>query len=186
MTMRRFLLGIALSCAVTGIGLAQELAHGQLRVTRAAKGKIDLNSGQAIFTIRNWEMLLAAESDGVDPANEPFTIGIQEERFVIPAGQLRSKANGKRFLYKAKVERGISQLKLVRTAAGPIRITMKLVGVDLTRLVISDPPACLPFAVIIGDDDGFSGVSFDRPKPYPSKLLTIPGFCDEATEWPWA
>lgn len=184
--MRAFVLGIALSLALTGSGLAQELAHGQLRVTRAAKGQIDLNSGQAVFTIRSWEVLLAADSDGIDPTNEPITIGISEERFVIPAGQLRGKPGGKRFRYKAKVDRGVQQLKLVRTAAGPIRITMKLVGVDLTSLVIADPPVCLPFAVIIGNDDGFSGVSFDRPRPYPSKLLTIPGFCDDAQEWPWA
>ena len=58
--------------------------------------------------------------------------------------------------------------------------------VDGQRRIIGDPPLCLPFAVIIGDDDGFSGVSFDRPKPYPSRLLTIPGFCKDTTEWPWA
>jgi hypothetical protein len=65
-------------------------------------------------------------------------------------------------------------------------VIFKIVGADLSGLIIGDPPLCLPFAVIIGNDDGFSGVSFDRPKPYPSRLLTIPGFCTSETEWPWA
>jgi len=185
--MRSLGLGLALACALATSGGAQELTHGKLRVAKAAKGQIDLTSGRANFKIRGWEVLLAAESNGVDPLNEPLTIGIAEERILIPAGELRPSRNGKRFRYKvAGVDRGVQQLTLVLTAAGPIRITMKLVGIDLSSLVIGDPPVCLPFAVIIGDDDGFSGVSFDRPKPFPSKLLTIPGFCVDNTEWPWA
>jgi hypothetical protein len=185
--MRALAVGIALSCALAAPVAAQQLTHGKLRVARAAKGQIDPNSGRASFTVRSWELLLADESNGIDPAHEPLTIGIAEERFLIPAGELRASRNGKRFRYKAKgIDRGVQQLKLVLTAAGPIRVSFKITGVDLTSLVIADPPVCLPFAVIIGDDDGFSGVSFDRPRPYPSKLLTIPGFCVDTAEWPWA
>jgi hypothetical protein len=187
---RSSILGLmfGLALALPSIARSQtSLVHGQLSVTRAARGTIDLDSGNAAFKVKNWEMLLADASNGVNPASEPFTIGIAEERFLIPAGRLKASKNGKRFTYRDKsISRGIQQLKIVRTAAGPIKVSFKIVGADLSGLIIGDPPLCLPFAVIIGDDDGFSGVSFDRPKPYPSRLLTIPGFCKDTTEWPWA
>ena len=184
---RGIVVAFALVCALDlPSAWAQSLTHGKLRVARAAKGQINLTSGQAGFKIRNWEVLLADGSNGVNPADEPLTIGIAEERFLIPAGELRASRNGKRFRYKTVTDRGIQQLKLILTPQGPIKVTMKLAGVDLSSLIIGDPPLCLPFAIIIGDDDGFSGVSFDRPRPYPSQLLTIPGFCTDNAEWPWA
>jgi hypothetical protein len=183
------MLVLAMACALVAPSLAraQVLTHGQLSVARAARGTIDLDSGNATFKVKNWGLVLANESDGVKPADEPFTIGIAEERFLLPAGQLKASKNGKRFRYRDKsVDRGIQDLKIVMTAGGPIRVSFKVVGADLSGLIIGDPPLCLPFAIIIGNDDGFSGVSFDRPKPYPSRLLTIPGSCKDTTEWPWA
>jgi hypothetical protein len=180
---------LAMACAVAAPSLArgQTHTHGQLSVARAARGTIDLDSGNATFKVKNWGLVLASNSNGVNPAEEPFTIGIAEERFLIPGGQLKASKNGKRFRYRDKsIDRGIQDLKIVMTAGGPIRVSFKVVGADLSGLIIGDPPLCLPFAVIIGDDDGFSGVSFDRPKPYPSRLLTIPGSCKDTTEWPWA
>ena len=189
-SMPRFVvLVLAVAAAVGAPTLAsgQALTHGQLSVARAARGTIDLDSGNATFKVKNWAIVLASGSNGVNPADEPFTIGVAEERFLIPAGQLKASKNGKRFSYRDKsVDRGIQELKLVRTADGPSKVSFKVVGADLSGLIIGDPPLCLPFAVIIGDDDGFSGVSFDRPKPYPSRLLTIPGSCKDTTEWPWA
>jgi hypothetical protein len=165
----------------------QTLTHGQLSVARAARGTIDLDSGNASFKVKNWGLILANESNGVNPASEPFTIGIAEDRILLPAGQLKASKNGKRFSYRDKtVDRGIQELKLVMTPGGPIKVSFKVVGIDMSGLLIGDPPLCLPFAIIIGDDDGFSGVSFDRPKPYPSRLLTIPGSCKDETSWPWA
>ena len=160
--------------------------HGQLRVARAGKGRLNLDSGQASFRVRDWELLPSEDSNGIDPANETIVIGIAEEQFVLPAGMIRSSRNGKRFLYKDKTDRGIGRLELRRTPTGSFKASMTLNGVDLSVLVIADPPLCLSFALIVGDDDGFTGVSFDRPKPYPSKRLTIPGFCTENSEWPWA
>jgi len=183
------MLVLAVACALVAPPLArgQSLKHGQLSVARAARGTIDLDSGNAAFKVKNWALVLASDSNGVNPADEAFTIGIAEERFLIPAGQLKASKNGKRFRYRDKtVDRGIQDLKIVMTASGPIRVSFKIVGADLSGLIIGDPPLCLPFAVIIGDDDGFSGVSFDRPKPYPSRLLTIPGSCKDTAEWPWA
>jgi hypothetical protein len=113
---------MALALAMPTVARSQTtLIHGQLAVTRAARGTIDLDSGNATFKVKNWEMLLADESDGVNPATEPFTIGIAEERFLIPGGQLKASKNGKRFTYTGKsVDRGIQQLKLVLTAGGAI------------------------------------------------------------------
>ncbi len=178
---------IAYAVGAPSLARGQSLTHGQLSIPRAARGTIDLDSGNATFKVKNWGLVLDQASNGVNPADEAFTIGIAEERFLIPAGQLKASKNGKRFRYLDKsVDRGIQQLKIVVTPAGAIKVSFKVVGADLSGLIIGDPPLCLPFAVIIGDDDGFSGVSFDRPKPYPSRLLTIPGSCKDTTEWPWA
>jgi hypothetical protein len=178
---------IAYAVGAPSLAQGQSLTHGQLSIPRAARGTIDLDSGNATFKVKNWGLVLDRASNGVNPADEAFTIGIAEERFLIPAGQLKASKNGKRFRYLDKsIDRGIQQLKIVLTPAGPIKVSFKVVGADLSGLIIGDPPLCLPFAVIIGDDDGFSGVSFDRPQPYPSRLLTIPGSCKDTTEWPWA
>ena len=182
----RILVALALGLGLGTSAGAQDINSGQLRVTRAAKGKINLDSGQASFKIRGWEILLADDTDGVDPATETITIGLGEERFLIPTEDVRVSKNGKKFTYRAKVDRGVQLLTMVMTKEGPIRVTAKLAGVDLSAMLIRDPPLCLPMAVIIGNDDGFSGVSFDRPRPFPSKLLSIPGFCVDVEEWPWA
>ena len=176
---------LALACALVAPAFAAPIYHGQLRVVRAGRGQINLDTGQAGFKVRAWEFLPSDDSNGMDPAAEPITIGIADEKFLIPAGQLRASKNGKRYRYKSQTERGVQLLKIARTSAGTLKVTLKMAGVDLSTLVITDPPVCLSFAVIVGDDDGFSGVSFDRPKPFPSKLLTLPGFCNEVSDWPW-
>ena len=74
----------------------------------------------------------------------------------------------------------------MKTGSGVYRLSMKLAGVDLSSLVVAEPPnLCLSFAIIIGDDDGFQSVTFELPKPYPSTRLSIPGFCSGSTTWPW-
>jgi hypothetical protein len=90
-----------IACAVGAPSLvrAQSLTHGQLSIPRAARGTIDLDSGNATFKVKNWGLVLDKASNGVNPADEPFTIGIAEERFLIPAGQLKASKNGKRFRY---------------------------------------------------------------------------------------
>ena len=184
--MARLLVALAVVCALAGSVAAQVAHFGKIRVSRAGRGRIDLTSGQATFWFRGWELLPAGDSDGIDPANEPVTIAVAEERFIIPVGQLKTSRNGRRFRYKTRTDRGVESLTLVRTPTGSFTVSLKVAGVDLSTLVVSDPPVCLSFAIIIGDDDGFSGVTFDRPKPFPSKLLTLPGFCTDNTDWPWA
>jgi hypothetical protein len=181
------ILAMAGAFAAPSLARGQSLAHGQLSIPRAARGTIDPDNGNASFAVKNWAVVLASNSNGVSPADEAFSVDIAEERFLLPAGQLKASKNGKRFRYHDKtVDRGIQDLKLVMTAGGPIRVSFKIVGADMSGLIITDGELCLPFAIVIGDDDGFSGVKFDRPNPYPSRLLKILGRCDETTEWPWA
>jgi len=188
--MSRIVAGLGLAIVVLAAQMADAqippTAHGDLIVSRAGRGRIDLNTGQASFSFKNWEFRPdAATSDGLDPANELVTVGIAEERFLIPVGSMKASKSGKRWIYRSKGSRGIELLKLAATPGGTYKVTLKLAGVDLSALVITDPPVCLSFAVIVGDDDGFTGVSFDRPKPFPSKKLTLPGFCTDNSEWPW-
>jgi hypothetical protein len=160
--------------------------HGKLRLDRPARGTIDLNTGQAAFTVKKWVFLPAADSDGIDPVTEQVTIGVADEKFVLPIGSMKVSRNGKKFSYRSPTDRGVQALKLVLDANGDYKVKLlKVAGVDLSTLVISDPPICLGVALIIGNDDGFSGVWFDRPKPFPSKLLALTGFCDATSDWPW-
>ena len=177
---------LALAAAVAAPADAVQINPGQLRVVRAGKGQINLDSGQASFKVVGWEIIPPTDSNGIDPGTEPVTIAIgDQERFLIPAGEMKVLRKGKRFLYKVKTDRGVQLLKLTRTPLNTLKMTLKIAGVDLSPLVIADPPVCLSMAIIIGDDDGFSGVQFDRPKPFPSRLLTLPGFCTPP-DWPWA
>ncbi len=183
---RRLVLALVLAVALVGAAQAQtQLKHGQLRVNRSGGGKIDLSSGSASFRLNALDLILANDTDGIDPATETVTIGISEERFLIPSGQLKASRNGKRFRYKAATDRGVQLLLMRKRPDGSYRIDVKLTGVDLSSLIVSQPPLCLPFAIIVGNDDGFSGVRFDLPKPYPSRRLSIPGFCTDTAEWPW-
>jgi len=183
---RRLLVAFVVSVIFASAAHAQtQLTHGKLRVNHAGRGTIDLSSGSASFKLTDLDLLPDGASDGINPATETVTIGISEERFLIPAGQLKVSHKGKRFRYKAQTDRGVQLLDMRKRPDGTFRISLKLAGVDLSSLVIATPPLCLPFAVIIGNDDGFSGISFDLPNPYPSRRLSIPGFCDNAASWPW-
>jgi hypothetical protein len=175
---------VAVVLLCTTVASAQvPVYHGLLRIAQAGRGRIDLNTGDATFAIRGWEFLISADSNGIDPASERVLIAVGEEQLLLPAGQLRASKNGKRFTYRGST--GIRALKIVRNTPSSLRIQAKLADVNLSRLVISDPPLCLPFALIIGDDDGFQGVTFDRPKPFPSTRITLPGFCETPDDWPW-
>lgn len=183
---RALLLVGALACALTSVAEAQELTHGKLRVNRPGRGKIDLTTGSATFRLNALDLLPSDQSDGINPGTETITIGISEERFLIPAGHLKVSRNGKRFRYKEpKADRGIQLFEMKKRPDQTFRVNLKLVGVDLSSLVTTNPPLCLPFAIIVGNDDGFTGISFDLPNPYPSRRLSIPGFCTDEASWPW-
>lgn len=183
--MLRVLVALVLTVAASAHAQTQ-IDPGILRIVRAGRGTINLDSGQASFKVVGWEIVPPSDTKGMDPATQPVTIAIGDaERFLVPTGSIKAIAHGKRYVYRAKTDRGVQLLKLAWTPAKTLKMTLKIAGVDLSQLVIADPPVCVSMAVIIGDDDGFSGVSFDRPKPFPSRLLTIPGFCTPQ-DWPWA
>ena len=186
--LRRTLPALAVACALAATAWGDApIYHGRLRIDHAGRGRIDLNTGLASFRVKNWLFLPDGSSNGIDPGTQLVRIALGDtNNLVIPAGQMRVSKNGRRFTFTSKTNNGIQALKLLRLSDGSFRVKLlKVAGVDLSSLVISDPPVCLSFALIVGDDDGFSGVSFDRPKPYPSKLLTIPGFCTSNQGWPW-
>jgi hypothetical protein len=177
-------LAAALVAAPSG---ADPKYHGQLRVDHSARGNIDLTTGKATFTIKNWALLLAPDSNGIDPLHELITVFVDNDGpFPIEIGQVHASRNGRRFTYKGQTDRGVQAFTLVKTRSGAYRLNLKLAGVDLSSLVVAEPPnLCLNFAIIIGDDDGFQDVTFELPKPYPSTRLSIPGFCSGSTTWPW-
>jgi hypothetical protein len=190
--MRHGTLAVALALAglvAVAADAAPPTHHGKLKIGSPGRGRIDLNTGNATFWVHGWTLVPSSDSNGIDPATEGVIIAVGDsENFVLPADQLKASKSGTRFTYRAKSGRGIRMLKLVKNADGSFTVRFKVAGADFSRLLLLNRPAvdCLPFALIIGDDDGFSGVNFELPKLSPlSGLLTIPGFCDNVPGWPW-
>src|SRR5262249_2850421 len=157
-------LALALAGAASTLGQTPAY-HGQLMV-KPARGTIDLNSGSASFAVHGWELQPASNSPGdIDPATQPVLIAVgSETSFVLPAGPLPASGNHRGFPYRAKAPRGIARMVLAHLGNGDWRVSFQILGIDLSPLLVNDPPVCLPMAVIIGDNDGFSGISFNRPK----------------------
>jgi len=172
-------------CAPAQAGFT--MFRGALTI-RPAKGQIDLQTGSATIKVRRWDLQLSPASNGIVPDSEPVIIRFDQEQFLLPAGQMKVSKNGKRFSYKSLTERGIRELRLTRNADGTYAVRFQVAGVNLSTLVIQDPPLakCLGFDVSIGDDQGLSGVTFERQKAPPSRRLAITGFCSEVENWPWA
>jgi hypothetical protein len=164
---------------------ANPIYHGVLRVTPAS-GTIDRKTGNAVVSVKRWVMIInTAESDGIYPAQEPIIVALGADSFYLPAGAMRPSRNGKRFTYKAhlaKDARGIRSLTIRQQLDGSYAVGFKLVGVDLSRLLFEDP-TCMATAVIVGSDDGFSGVAITSPT-FTSKRLRLPEPCT-AQAWPW-
>ncbi|HXJ32682.1 MAG TPA: hypothetical protein VMS22_01465 [Candidatus Eisenbacteria bacterium] len=185
-------MGVAIAVASVLIGAAPQRAsaqpvnHGRL-VIRPGKGRVDPNTGSAMLSVRRWDFTLSPTTDGISPATEPVIIAIAEETFRIPAGMLKESKSGKRFSYKSRTDRGVRSFRLILNQDGTYRVRFALAGVDFSRLLLLDRPVieCMPFAVIVGNDDGFSGVKVELLKPAPSARLTIPGFCTDVPGWPW-
>jgi len=147
---------------------ASPVFHGLLGI-RPAVGTIDKRIGIGSLRVRNWELKLRPESNGIEPPQDQILIAVGDaERFVIQPGSVKASRNGKRFTYRdPKARRGIRSLKIVQYSKGCIglacyRVTFSLVNVDVSALLIGSP-VCAPMAVIIGDDDGFSQVQLVRP-----------------------
>lgn len=170
----------------------EPLFHGVLSV-RPASGGIDRSVGSGSLVVKKWDFTLAPDSNGIAPDREPTIIALGEtERLVIPAGQMIPRAGGKRFAYRnpkvGRDDRGVRSIDVIRLKSGAdgaprYRIKFTIHGIDLSRLLI-EYPVCSPLAVIVGDDDGFSGVELDRPGIRSSRVRVL-GACTDVGDWPW-
>ena len=193
MTMR-FAALFLLVAAVSGAPAAAQLRpvfHGVLSVKGGA-GRLDQRAGIGSLQVKNWVFNLSRDSDGIAPATEPIVIGIGEnDQLVIPAGQVKASRNGKRFAYRNPgTPRGVRSFMMRRLkdeADGTMRyaVALSVVGADLSALV-TNSPSCVPLAVIVGDDDGFSGVDIERPRILAGgSRLRVLGACTDVGDWPW-
>lgn len=164
---------------------ADPVYHGDLSI-RPAGGTINRRNGNGAIRIRNWTFEPAALSDGIYPDQEPVVVALADDNFRLEAGALKANKKGTVFTYRSppkKTTRGVTLLRLVKHPDGTYAVKLSMVGLDLSRLNLEDP-ICRPMAVIIGDDDGFGGVSITSPS-WTSKKVAIPSGCDVGNSWPW-
>jgi hypothetical protein len=173
---------------------AQEpLFHGVLSI-KPALGGIDKEIGIGSLRVRTWDLCLVSDSNGIAPDREPVIIALGEsERLVIPAGEVRASRNGRKFTYRnPNVSRGIRFFQVRQLKDDPLcgaryRVGFSLVGIDLSRLVV-EFPICMSLAVIVGDDDGFSGIELTKAgrglRAFETSRVRVLGAC-QAEAWPW-
>jgi hypothetical protein len=168
---------------------ATPVYHGKLDV-HPAVGRIDRKTGMGTLRVRGWRLIPSAPpelpSNGIFPAQEPVVVAIGANSFRLPAGSLKSSHRGRKFAYRAPRDLGppaIRMLRIGRRSDGSWSVSFTLTGVDLSGLIVADP-ICLPMAVIVGDDDGFSGVDLTSPR-FSSPRVALPRGCNAAGDWPW-
>jgi hypothetical protein len=191
------LAGLTLAAAVSApraqVTTATPVHHGRLLI-RPAAATIDNTTGIGKLRIRQWRLQLAEGSNGIFPGSEPIVVAAGEESFVLPQSPTPSH-NGKVFRYRAPAgagPRAFSFFLIKRRPNGACApgidrpcysVSFTLTGIDLSQLVLQNP-VCLPLAVIVGDDDGFSGVDLTRRGHFNSPHVAIPRTCTPPS-WPW-
>ena len=167
---------------------ATPVYHGTL-VARPAKGSFKTSVGEASLKVGPWPFALSSDSNGIFPDQEPIVISIAEDLgFYLPPGTLRPIRKGRSFVYRAKPQKGVARsvnmLRIDTQKDGTYLVRFRIRGLVLTRLQV-EMPICAPFAVIVGDDDGFIGATFTRPS-FSSPKLKLPSACEISTDdWPW-
>lgn len=183
-----WIVGVALlappSATFAQSGGVSPLYHGILEVRRS-RGLIHPQTGSAKLKVSGWTLRTSGDSNGVSPDREPILIAIGEQTFRLQSGDLKASARGRRFSYRApsEVRRGVRSLRMRARRDGSYRLTLKLFDLDLSRLILNSP-SCVPMAIIIGDDDGFSGAIFDR-RSVANSRLTVVGPCTPEEDWEW-
>jgi hypothetical protein len=158
-----------------------------------AKGKIDRPTGVGSLKIGHARLLLSPTSDGVFPDREPILVALGDNVFTLPTGMLKASPSGKVLSYRAPQNDpgGILAFRIWQIAGpgaagasrGAYGIRFTLRGLNIPRLDVQDP-LCLPMAIIVGDDDGFSGVVLTSPS-FQSRNFSIPRDCDAGNTWKW-
>jgi hypothetical protein len=176
----------AASASAQPVTTATPIYHGHLDVL-PARGTIDPTTGMATLKVHGWRFLPVTDSDGVYPDQEPILIALAENNFYLAAGAVKGTRHETRFRYRAPrntTTRGIRSLRLLERHDGTYLLSFTLTGVDLSQLTIADR-ACVPMALIVGNDDGFYGARLRRPS-FTSRALFVPGGCSlDNSEWPW-
>jgi hypothetical protein len=161
--------------------------HGVLRV-KPAVAKLDTSTGTATLKVRGWGLLInPQESNGIFPDREAVLIAIGDnDRFLLEAGALKPNRRGNvwRYVSPGAVERGIKMLDIKHMPDGSYRVRFTLTGVDFSRSLFELQGVCMSVAVIVGDDDGFTGISVTR-KNERTRTVRIPDECTPQA-WPWA
>jgi len=185
--LRAFALAVALLACATPLRAAPPVYHGILGV-RPAGGGIDQATGVIGLNVGRWSLRLDPSSDGLFPADEPVVIALGDtEQFLLPAGALEPNRKGNRFTYRnpdKKLERGIRFFRVGQAKDGTWTVKFKVVGMQASRLTF-EFPVCEKMAVIVGDDDGFTGVELTRPGGLAGKRVKLKGACDDIEGWPW-
>ena len=168
---------------------ATPVHHGVLRVAKS-RGTVNRADGVAEVTARKWALVLSPSSDGIFPSQEPIVIAVAEDNFRLEPGMLKA-VNRRTFRYKApkkpKVERGVRSITIKQRGDGSYSVDFQVRGIQLFDLS-RRAPLCLATAFIVGDDDGFIGVTYDSPgsPPLVSRRVVFGESTCPAEEWPWA
>jgi len=182
-----FVVALLVSSA-TSLWAGVPIYHGQLAVG-AARTTIDDGSGEIVMTVRNFLFRPDLGSNGMSPATEPLTIGLGLDSLILPAGSLVPNKKGTRFTHRSPGgrDRDIVFFRMALTKSGAWKIRFKIIGISLSQLTIVSP-ACESLAVIIGDDDAFSGVTLARKTnvfgEFVGKRVKLQGAC-VPEDWPW-
>jgi hypothetical protein len=170
-------------------GAIAPVFHGALGI-KPALGGFQKNTGVASLRVKNWNFVLTPNSNGIYPTQEGVIIAIgTTEQLVVPASLIHASRNGRQFTFRdPKTTRGVRMFQLRQYSNCPgkacYHVAFTLVGIDLSTLVLSYP-FCSPMAILVGDDDGFSGVQFDRPGGFNGSRVKIDGTCNSGSGWPW-
>lgn len=158
--------------------------HGELKL-KPALGTLDRTTGSAALQVRGWLLRPTPDSNGLYPDREPILVVLGEEPFRIDVGEVRASHHAARFSYRAPRSqlRGIRRLRLLRRTDGSYDVLLSLFALDLSNLLFEDP-VCRPMAIIIGDDDAFSGVNLTR-RSARSRQFSISRDCTPNTNWVW-
>ena len=163
---------------------ATPVHHGRLHIVPAV-GTLDKATGTGTLRVRGWRLVLAEGSNGIFPGQEPVVVALGEESYRLEAGSLTPSRNGKVFLYRAPPDggpRAFTFFRITRQSRRTYGVSFTLTGIDMSMLILYNP-VCQPLAVIVGDDDGFTGADL-KTRPAFSTHVTVPHRCSTNT-WPW-